>query len=148
AVHALGQEAVRLRLEVEHQVAADLAARVAEVTGEQAEARRFDRAGREDESAGGGSLLRALGVDGPYAGHRPSAGHQLDRLCLVAQLALPREERAAQRGHRWCALRVVGAPEAAAQPAVDAGWAPVVGEARGDGRRVGVGMERTAQEAG
>ena len=72
AVQALLEDADRLRLQVEREVAADQAARVADAgaarIGEQEQARVLDGAGGEHVAIGGEGLALAVGPDGLDAG--------------------------------------------------------------------------------
>ncbi len=144
-VHALWEEAVHVRLVVEHEVLPELAARVAEdgaarSGGEEAEARRLDRARGQDEGVGRHALPFARAVDVLDPAHVPAVVHQPAGLRVEAELAAAGEQRAPERGHRGRALGVVRAAEAAAQAAVDA-RRPLVVEARVDGRGIGVRVE-------
>src|SRR5213079_1064855 len=128
-VDPLREKAVHVVLEMEHEVLADLPARVAEPgagrIGEQAEPRRLDRARGEDE----GVRRHCLEVPGPIdvlgRADDPSAVDEARHHRVEAELAAAGEERAPELGDGGRVLRVVRAAEAAAEAAVDARWAIV-----------------------
>src|SRR5207244_10842514 len=81
AVHAAGEEAVHVRLVVEHEVLPELAARVAEhgaarSGGEEAEARRLDRTRGQHEGAGRHALPSARAADILDPAHVPAVVHE------------------------------------------------------------------------
>jgi hypothetical protein len=102
-VEALRDEAVHRGPQVEHEVLADLAARIAEDGApgarEQAEPRRLDGARREDEPVGARGAARAAAEDVLDGAHVAAVVDQAEDGGVVPQLAAAREQRAAQRRH-------------------------------------------------
>ena len=150
AMDALRHEPVHVRLEVEHEVASDLVARVAEHVArrcrrEEAQPRRLDRARGEDEGVGVRAAERAGAVEVFDGAHVPAVVHEARGGRVEAELTPRAPERAAQGRHGRRALGVVGAAESAAVAAVHAGGPPSV-DARVDRCRVGVRLEQPTVE--